>query len=274
MDVMQEWAVSWTSVCVVDAKVKIVKDPNVSSDPGTSSPMRSIARPTPTEMTQTGRDGSSGDGGTRSPRSGDDTEDQPQGCALVASWRLLSRAHDWLFRGIDSERGIVWRCSNSLSLREFMRLANREKVLDHSWLSKTHGRLLHEVHDKVFAFVLKIVAERCLVKGERMGIDGSTMEANAAMRAIVRRDNGETYREMLMRMAKESGVKTPTIDDLARLDRARQGKLSRLRPYRRDPPMDARICQRDLGSGTHRLIQKMIVAAMQIAEKKVCAHRS
>ena len=86
------------------------------------------------------------------------------------------------FEGFDSERGIVWRCSDSLSLREFLRLAHREKVPDHLWLSKTRSRLPHEVHEKVFEFVLKIVVERGLVKGERIGVDGSTMAANAAMR--------------------------------------------------------------------------------------------
>ena len=128
------------------------------------------------------------------------------------------------FEGIDSERGIVWRCSDSYSLRDFLRLVNRDKVPDHSWLSKTRSRLPHEVHEKVFEFVLKLVAQRGLVKGARIGVDGSTMEANAALRTIVRRDNGETYREMLTRMAKESGVETPTIDDLIRLDRKRKGK--------------------------------------------------
>ena len=118
------------------------------------------------------------------------------------------------FEGIDSERGIAWRCSDSLSLRAFLRLANRDKVPDHSWLSKTRGRLPHEVHEKVFDWVLALVAARGQVKGERVGVDGSTMEANAALRAIVRRDSGETYREMLTQMAKESGVETPTIDDL------------------------------------------------------------
>ena len=88
------------------------------------------------------------------------------------------------FEGIDSERGIAWRCSDSLSLRAFLRLANRDKVPDHSWLSKTRGRLPHEVHEKVFDWVLALVAARGLVKGERIGVDGSTMEANAALRAI------------------------------------------------------------------------------------------
>ena len=96
------------------------------------------------------------------------------------------------FEGIDSERGIVWRCSDSLSLREFLRLAKRDKVPDHSWLSKTRSRLPHEVHEQVFVWILNLVAERGLVKGERIGVDGSTMEANAALRTIVRRDTGET----------------------------------------------------------------------------------
>jgi hypothetical protein len=128
------------------------------------------------------------------------------------------------FEGIASERGIAWRCSDSYSLRDFLRLENREEVPHHSWLSKTRSRLPHEVHESVFGWVLKLVAERGLVKGKRIGVDASTMEANAALRTIVRRDDGRTYREMLTQMAKESGIETPTADDLVRLDRARTGK--------------------------------------------------
>src|SRR5215469_16734780 len=128
------------------------------------------------------------------------------------------------FEGIASERGIAWRCSDSMSLRDFLRLENREKVPDHSWLSKTRGRLPHEVHETVFGWVLKLVAEQGLVKGKRIGVDASTMEANAALRTIVHRDDGRTYREMLTQMAKESGIETPSADDLVRLDRARKGK--------------------------------------------------
>jgi transposase len=128
------------------------------------------------------------------------------------------------FEGIASERGIVWRCSDSMSLRDFLRLESREKIPDHSWLSKTRGRLPHEVHETVFGWVLKLVAEQGLVKGKRIGVDASTMEANAALRTIVRRDDGRTYREMLQQMAKESGIETPSADDLVRIDRARKGK--------------------------------------------------
>jgi transposase len=154
------------------------------------------------------------------------------------------------FEGIDSERGIVWRCSDSYSLRDFLRLAQRDKVPDHSWLSKTRSRLPHEVHEKVFGWVLKLVAERGLVKGERIGVDGSTMEANAALRSIVRRDSGESYREMLARMARESGVATPTIDDLVRLDRKRKGKKLSNEDWTSKTDAEAKIARMKDGS-TH-----------------------
>ena len=128
------------------------------------------------------------------------------------------------FEGIASERGIAWRFSDSLSLRDFLRLESPEKVPDHSWLSKTRGRLPHEIHETVFSWVLKLVAEQVLVKGDRLGIDASTMEANAALRTIARRNDGRSYREMLQQMAKESGIETPNADDLVRIDRARKGK--------------------------------------------------
>ena len=128
------------------------------------------------------------------------------------------------FEGIDSERGLEWRCSDSLSLREFLLLERRERVPDHSWLSRTRARLPHEVHTAVFDWVLALIAEAGLVKGERIGVDASTMEANAALRNIVRRDTGEGYRGMLERLAQESGIETPTAEDLARLDRKRKGK--------------------------------------------------
>jgi transposase len=128
------------------------------------------------------------------------------------------------FEGIDSERGIEWRCADSLSLRDFLRLETTDRVPDHSWLSRTRSRLPHEVHETVFGWVLALIAEHGLVKGERIGVDASTMEANAALKAIVRRETGETYREMLKRMAEESGIETPSADDLTRMDRTRKGK--------------------------------------------------
>jgi transposase len=158
------------------------------------------------------------------------------------------------FEGIDSERGIEWRCADSLSLREFLRLGTTERVPDHSWLSKTRSRLPHEVHEEVFGWVLALIAEHGLVKGERIAVDASTMEANAALRTIVRRETGETYREMLKRMAAESGIETPSADDLVRLDRARRGKKLANADWvsRTDP--DAKIAR--MKDGTTHLAYK------------------
>jgi transposase len=158
------------------------------------------------------------------------------------------------FEGIDSERGIEWRCADSLSLRDFLRLQTTERVPDHSWLSKTRSRLPHEVHEEVFGWVLALIARHGLVKGERIGVDASTMEANAALRTIVRRETGETYREMLKRMAAESGIETPSADDLVRLDRGRQGKKLANADWvsRTDP--DAKIAR--MKDGTTHLAYK------------------
>ncbi|MGE3293787.1 MAG: transposase [Geminicoccaceae bacterium] len=141
------------------------------------------------------------------------------------------------FEGIDSERGLEWRCADSLPLREFLRLGTTEPVPDPSWLSRTRSRLPLEVHATIFVWVLQRLAEHGLTQGDRIGVDASTIEANAALRAIVRRDSGPTgslgragslrdridgaavdgYREMLERLAKASGIATPTAGDLIRL---------------------------------------------------------
>jgi transposase len=158
------------------------------------------------------------------------------------------------FEGIDSERGIEWRCSDSLSLREFLRLETTDRVPDHSWLSKTRGRLPHEVHERIFGWVLALIAERGLVRGERIGIDASTMEANAALRAIVRRDTGEGYREMLERMAQESGIATPTAEALIGLDRKRTGKRLSNEEWVSRTDLEARIAR--MKDGTTHLAYK------------------
>src|SRR5690348_14851238 len=151
------------------------------------------------------------------------------------------------FEGIDSERGLEWRCSDSLSLREFLRLGTTEPGPDHSWLSKTRARLPVEVHEAVFAWVLQRLAEHGLVKGDRIGVDASTMEANAALRAIVRRDSGEGYRAMLKRLAEESGIATPTAEDLIRLDRKRKGKRLSNEDWASPTDPEARIAKLEDG---------------------------
>ena len=130
------------------------------------------------------------------------------------------------FEGIDSERGIAWRCADSLSLRSFLGIAMSERTPDHSSLCRIRQRLDVEVHQEVFTFVLKILAEKGLLKGRAIGIDATTLEANAALRSIVRRDDGASYADFLESLAKESGIATPTRSDLARIDKKRKRKGS------------------------------------------------
>ena len=158
------------------------------------------------------------------------------------------------FEGIDSERGIEWRCADSLSLREFLLLDAGEAVPDHSTLSRIRSRLPLELHQEVFAWVLGVITEAGLVQGDRIGVDSSTMEANAAMRSIVRKDTGEGYRHMLHRMAEDSGTKTPTNEDLSRMDRKRKGKKLSYKDWESPIDADAKIAR--MKDGRTRLAYK------------------
>jgi transposase len=130
------------------------------------------------------------------------------------------------FEGIDSERGIAWRCGDSLSFRAFLNIPLPKATPDHSSLSKIRGRLDLETHTEVFTWVLKLLAQRRLVKGKTLGVDATTLEANAALRSLVRRDTGESYLDFLTKLAQASGIATPTREDLAKLDRKRKNKAS------------------------------------------------
>ena len=130
------------------------------------------------------------------------------------------------FEGIDSERGIAWRCADSLSLRRFLGIGLDEQTPDHSTISRTRRLIDVETHAQVFSWVLKLLAEQGLICGKTVSVDATTMEANAAMRSIVRRDTKETYDEFLTGLAKDSGIETPTRADLKKLDRKRRGKGS------------------------------------------------
>jgi transposase len=138
-------------------------------------------------------------------------------------FRLLMLGY---FEGIDSERGIAWRAADSLSVREFLGLELGEAPSDHSTISRTRRLIDVETHRAVFSWILDRLAAAGLVKGETVGMDATTLEANAALRSIVRRDTGEGYEAFLTRLAKASGIATPTREDLARLDRKRPQKGS------------------------------------------------
>jgi len=157
------------------------------------------------------------------------------------------------FEGIDSERGIDWRCNDSLSLKAFLGVAVDQPAPDHSTISRTRRLVDVETHAEVFQFLLKVLANHGLVEGKTVGVDSTTLEANAAMRSIVRRDTGEGYQEFLTRLAKESGIETPTREDLAKLDRKRKNKASNDDWQSPDDP-DAKITK--MKDGTTHLAHK------------------
>lgn len=130
------------------------------------------------------------------------------------------------FEGIDSERGIAWRCADSLSLRSFVGYALDEAATDHSTLSRTRRLIDLETHQAVFRWILTLLAKEKLICGKTVGVDATNLEANAAMRSIVRNDTGESYQEFLKNLAKASGIQTPTREDLAKIDKQRKNKAS------------------------------------------------
>jgi len=149
-------------------------------------------------------------------------------------FRLLLMGY---FEGLDGERGMAWRAADSLSLRSFLRIGLEEAPPDHSTISRTRRLIDVETHREVFTWVLEVIARKGLLKGKTLGIDATTLEANAALRSIVRRDNGEGYQEFLTKLAQESGIATPTREELGRLDRKRKKKGSNrewVNPHDRD----------------------------------------
>jgi transposase len=130
------------------------------------------------------------------------------------------------FEGLDAERAIAWRAADSFALRHFLGLELPEAPPDHSTISRTRRLIDLETHRAVFTWILQRLADAGLVKGQTIGIDATTLEANAALRSIVRRDTGDTYQEFLTQLAQASGIETPTRDDLARIDRKRKKKGS------------------------------------------------
>ncbi len=128
------------------------------------------------------------------------------------------------FEGIGSQRGIAWRCSDSLSLREFLGIPLTEDSPDHSTLSVVRDRLPVEIHREVFTWVLRLLNEKKLVKGKTVAVDSTALEANAAMKSIVRRDTGDDYENYVKQLMAKEGIKDPSSEEVRRFDKQRQDK--------------------------------------------------
>ena len=132
------------------------------------------------------------------------------------------------FEGIESQRGIAWRCADSLSLKRFLGYGLTESPPEHSSLTKIRERLPAELYVQVFQFVLTLVAEHKLLSAKRVGVDSTTLEANAAMKSIVRKETGENWNEYVAGLMREEGLvepdETPSAEELRRFDKKRTGK--------------------------------------------------
>jgi transposase len=158
------------------------------------------------------------------------------------------------FEGIASQRGIAWRCSDSRSLAEFLGIPLNKPTPDHSTLSRVSQRLPLEVHEEMFVFVLKIAAEKKLIKGKTVGVDSTTLEANAAMKSIERKDTGEDWQEYLTRLAKDAGIENPTAEELRRFDKNRPDKTVSNDDWQSPVDPDAKIAK--MKDGTTHLAYK------------------
>ena len=151
------------------------------------------------------------------------------------------------FEGLDSQRGIAWRCADSLALRQFLGIALGQNTPDHSTLTNTRQRLPEEVFQEVFQFVLSMAVEKKLIAGNTVGVDSTTLEANAAMKSIVRRETGEDWKQYVARLMREDGVigaaDEPTDEEIRRYDKARTNKTVSNEDWESPSDPDARIAK-------------------------------
>lgn len=149
------------------------------------------------------------------------------------------------FEGLGSQRGIAWRCADSLSLREFLGVRLGEETPDHSSLTRVRDRLPLSVHREVFCFVLELADAKGLLKGKTVGVDATTLEADAAMKSIVRRDTGEDWQEYVRRLMQEAGQiepgDKPSAEEIARFDRQRKDKKVSNQEWQSKTDPDSRI---------------------------------
>jgi transposase len=157
------------------------------------------------------------------------------------------------FEALDSQRAIAWRCADSLSLRAFLGVPWNEATPDHSSLTKIRQRLPVAVHEQVFLYVLKVAQDRQLLRGKTVAVDATTLEANAALRGIVRKDTGEDWKGFLRRLLAEQGVENPTDEEVRRFDKGRKKKVSN-QEWQSPTDPDSRIAK--MKDGTTHLAYK------------------
>jgi transposase len=174
-------------------------------------------------------------------------QDEPRGRKSIPPGVYFRMLFVGYFEGLDSQRGIAWRCADSLALRQFLGVPLDEPTPDHSTLTNTRKRLPSEVFEEVFQFVLSIAAEKKLLSGKTVGVDSTTLEANAAMKSIVRKDTGEDWKQYVTRLMRDEGViaaeQEPTDEDVRRYDKKRKDKKVSNEDWESSSDGDARIAK-------------------------------
>ena len=145
------------------------------------------------------------------------------------------------FEGLPSHRSIAWRCADSRSLAEFLGLGPADETPDHSSISKTHKRFPKEVFDEIFQFILRVAVRKGLLWGDKLGIDSTTIQANASMKSIVRKDSGKGWKDYTRKLAKKAGLDEPTDAELRQFDKTRPGKKVSNDDWENPNDPDARI---------------------------------
>jgi transposase len=185
-------------------------------------------------------------------------QDEPRGQPSLPPGVYFRMLLVGYFENLDSQRGIAWRCADSLSLRVFLGIPLDRRTPDHSTLTHTRKRLPEAVFEEVFQFVLGIAEAKKLIAGKTVGVDSTTLEANAAMRSIVRRDTGEDWNEYVTRLMREAEVigpeETPSAEEVARFDRKRKDKTASNADWKSKTDGDARIAR--MKDGTTHLAYK------------------
>ncbi|GAB5540409.1 MAG: hypothetical protein SangKO_001690 [Sandaracinaceae bacterium] len=145
------------------------------------------------------------------------------------------------FEGIESERGICWRCEDSLSLKRFLGYEAHEPTPDHSTLSRTRARLPERTYEEVFRFVMRVLNEQGLTQGKVAGVDATYLRADASMKSIVRKGSGEGYKGYLRKLAQEAGIEQPSDEELRRFDKKRKGKKTSNEDWESPTDPDAEV---------------------------------
>jgi IS5 family transposase len=174
-------------------------------------------------------------------------QDEPRGRKSIPPGVYFRMVFVGYFEGIDSQRGIAWRCADSLALRQFLGVPLDEGTPDHSTLTNTRKRLPEDVFAEVFQFVLSIAGGKKLLSGQTVGVDSTTLEANAAMKSIVRKDTGEDWKRYVTRLMREEEViepaREPTDEEVRRYDKKRKNKKVSNEEWKSSTDDDARIAK-------------------------------